>query len=490
MILSWQKNKKVERTEPGSKNPFKVTFYDGQQKWTDDYPGDGRGGRREHRKEERKQRRPSVKREKVNLDGALKKFVDGEWDAGNLGQAVRDVTVHLGREDARETIGRWLKSKGEMDGKAKEGLEIIRKNKVDTLRKKEAMSNRIDRIAKKVATDFHTQEAMEQYMKSHPKSDPANHRVVPKEYSNPGATESQHHWVAKKVEAFQGQSTYYKLRDGVSVEAYKKFEKDFEKVTGKAIKDAEKILSEVAVILKKNYPELQVRSDKPYSNNMSPLGVDILTSGKVRPIASESNMYIVLLGDENKYIDKISLKLRIGILIDGWRDKVDVDIGGCEFYAFNEKIHRIAMEQFPGLPQAEILARSVIAGLEKNGDFALKVRPEQFEDNKLTLAEVYEWVHKQKSWFEWDYDGENLNAVTREHGNTGEETAGKEDIKEAKRLEGLIEKQFGDAVKVIVEPVDEWTDITVEIIKKMKKSSDVRIDRIASRIVNRAFSGR
>ena len=308
-FTAWQKNKKVERTSPGSKNPYKITYHDGQQKWTDDYPGDGKGGRRDKRKEELKQRKPSMKSDRDNLDGALKKFVDGEWDAGNLNKAVDNVIVHLGREDARETIGKWLKAKGDMDGKAAEGLEVIRKRKIDVLRKKEAMSNRIDRIAKKVATDFHTQEAMENYMKSHPKSDPENHRVVPKEYTNPGSSEGQHHWVAT-------------------------------------------------------------------------------------------------------------------------------------------------------------------------------------EELILTLAEVYEWIHKQRTWFDWDYDGESLIGITREHGNVGEETPGQKDIQEAKRLKGLIDKQFGDSVKVVVEPVDEYVDIHVEVIKKMKKSSDARIAHIASRIVSKAFSGK
>ena len=314
MILSWQKNKKVERTEPGSKNPFKVTFYDGQQKWTDDYPGDGRGGRREHRKEERNQRRPSVKREKVNLDGALKKFVDGEWDAGNLNKAVDNMIVHLGREDARETIGKWLKAKGDMDGKAAEGLDVIRKRKIDVLRKKEAMSNRIDRISDKVATDFHTQEAMEDYMKSHPKSDPSNHRVVPKEYTNPGATEGQHHWVANR------ETTLVK--------------------------------------------------------NEGPM-----------------------------------------------------------------------------------------------------------------LRDVYDWVHKQSTWFEWDYDGENLNAITREHGDSVNNKPGKKDTQEAARLVRMIEKQFGKDVEVESWTTDEWVNIRVDLNLKMKKSSGSRIAHITSRIVSRAFSG-
>ena len=146
-IQAWSKHQKVERTSPGSKNPYKITFHDGTQKWTDDYPGDGKGGRREHRKEERKQRRPSVKDDRVKLDSYLKRFVDGELDAAGLSKVVDDIVVHLDRELARETIGKWLKAQPEGEGKVKEGLEIIRQRKIDKLRDKKAMSDRVDRIA-------------------------------------------------------------------------------------------------------------------------------------------------------------------------------------------------------------------------------------------------------------------------------------------------------------------------------------------------------
>ena len=53
----------------------------------------------------------------------------------------------------------------------------------------------------------------------------------------------------------------------------------------------------------------------------------------------------------------------------------------------------------------------------------------------------------------------------------------------------LIKGQFGDSVKVVVEPVDEYVDIYVELTHKIK-SSNARIDRIASRIVNKAVSGK
>lgn len=146
--LAWQKNQKVERTSPGSKNPYKVTYHDGQEKWTDDLPGDGKGGPREKRKQEHKQNRPSIQDGKDKLTAAKKRFVDGKADEGNVRNTVDDVIVHLGREVAREAIRKWLKEQSEgSDGKAKEAEKIIRERMIEKLRKKEAMDNRVEKMA-------------------------------------------------------------------------------------------------------------------------------------------------------------------------------------------------------------------------------------------------------------------------------------------------------------------------------------------------------
>ena len=151
---AWSKHKKVERTAPWAKNPYKVTYHDGTEKWTDDYPGDGKGGKREDRKEERKQNRPSIQDARDKLDSELKKYVDGGLDGKALAGVVDDTIVHLGREVSRETLGKWIESKGEVEGKVKEGIEIIRQRKIEVLRKKEAMENRIERIASRVVDSF------------------------------------------------------------------------------------------------------------------------------------------------------------------------------------------------------------------------------------------------------------------------------------------------------------------------------------------------
>lgn len=148
-ILSWQKNKKVEMTSPGSKNHYKVTYHDGQQKWTDDKPGDGKPGRREERLKERKQSRPSIKDAKKTLGNAVKKYVDGGDEKG-LVNAVDGVIVHVGREVARETVRGYIDEHKDADGKEKEAQGILRKRLLEKTRKKEAMDNRIEKMARSV----------------------------------------------------------------------------------------------------------------------------------------------------------------------------------------------------------------------------------------------------------------------------------------------------------------------------------------------------
>jgi hypothetical protein len=146
LLTSWQKNTKVERTSPGSKNKYKVTYWDGQEKWTSDYPGDGRGDRREKRLQERKQSRPSIKDAKEKLDAAVKKY-EGGGDLSGAASVVDSVVVLLGREGARQTIRGWVKEKSSMTGKGKEMVDAIQQKSVDKLRDKKA---RLENIAKRV----------------------------------------------------------------------------------------------------------------------------------------------------------------------------------------------------------------------------------------------------------------------------------------------------------------------------------------------------
>ena len=138
-ILAWHKNKKVERTSPESKNHYKVTYWNGKEKWTDQYPGSGKPSRREERLWRRKQNRPSIKDAKAKLKSAVDSFVSGDSDAEKLRGVVEDTMVHLGRETAKQVIREFVKTQKEgAEGKKKEALGIIREKLNDKVRRKKA----------------------------------------------------------------------------------------------------------------------------------------------------------------------------------------------------------------------------------------------------------------------------------------------------------------------------------------------------------------
>jgi hypothetical protein len=152
-IESWQKNKSVERTKPGSKNPYKITYMDGQEKWTDDRPGDGKLGPRSRRLLEKKQSRPSIQRSKKRLDIVRDKFVSGKVSSDGVNEVVDKIIVSLGREVAKETIGIWIKENSGLEGKGKEVMSIIRDRKNAKLRKDMQSMEREAKISDKVAYD-------------------------------------------------------------------------------------------------------------------------------------------------------------------------------------------------------------------------------------------------------------------------------------------------------------------------------------------------
>jgi hypothetical protein len=160
LVFSWQKNQKVERTGPDAKNHWKITYNDGTEKWTDDRPGDGKPGPREERLHKRKQNRPSIKDAKAKLSSGYESFLSGKTDEAGLKQVVDDVIVKVGREVAREVISDFVRGKGDLEGKAKEAMAIIRARKKEKLRNKEgSMIARRSRVV--VSDDYWQKKIME-----------------------------------------------------------------------------------------------------------------------------------------------------------------------------------------------------------------------------------------------------------------------------------------------------------------------------------------
>ena len=138
---------KTERTKPGSKLDWRVTYDSGSKKWTNDRPGDGKGDPDE--KEELFDDL-TVKRGVDRLEKAVSGYADGKGSKA-IENAVETLELHAGKDAAKAVIRAIYKAvKG--NGKIEEGVGIA-KNHVNRDRKKKAMKDRdnlIDRVAKSV----------------------------------------------------------------------------------------------------------------------------------------------------------------------------------------------------------------------------------------------------------------------------------------------------------------------------------------------------
>jgi hypothetical protein len=128
-VAARTKYKSVEPTTPGSKNHYKVTYHDGQEKWTDAKPGRGTPDRREHRVLKNKLKKPSSQRALSRLDRALTEYEKDE-DPKPLEQAVEKNEVGLDREFARTVNRLFVKNEKDKDGEeidkvTKDGLQVI-----------------------------------------------------------------------------------------------------------------------------------------------------------------------------------------------------------------------------------------------------------------------------------------------------------------------------------------------------------------------------
>lgn len=412
-ILAWQKNKKVEMTSPGSKNPYKVTYHDGQEKWTDDKPGDGRGGRREKRKENRKQQRPSVKDAKGTLSAAVKKYVSGDADKGSLSAAVDNVIVHLGREMARTTIRAYLKENGGGAGKIKEAHDAIRERMLAKLKYKEATMNRVAAIAERVAS------------------------FGSRGYAQP-------------------------LKDLMSEQAYARFEADAKRVHAELIRKMESVVKGVVNELSKLYPEAKIGWSKD-EDRLWLGGMQVFTSGRVSPleIRLQVNLHI------GEYINSDSnppLWLSARLPIDG--DQNGIKIGNPESYGV---YFRWGGEKRIASLSVRELAEFCNAAIQKKEDVLRALSPEKFSENALTPEAVLKFLGKYRTWFDFEVEDNVVSGTTREGGSVGDETPGDADIAEAKRLAVLVRQEFGSKVKVTVGTVDEWTNLDITIPKQYMK---------------------
>jgi len=106
---------KVERTEPGSKNRFRVR-YERSTKWTDDRPGDGIDEDKEEEMEDLFSDL-TIKRGLKRLEKAVNDFVGGKGPKG-VQEAVEALEQHAGKDNAKTVVRRVHQvEKEELDAK-------------------------------------------------------------------------------------------------------------------------------------------------------------------------------------------------------------------------------------------------------------------------------------------------------------------------------------------------------------------------------------
>ena len=88
----------------------------------------------------------------------------------------------------------------------------------------------------------------------------------------------------------------------------------------------------------------------------------------------------------------------------------------------------------------------------------------------LTIDDVKEVVGK--TWFDFEVDGDRIAMSTRDHGDVGDERAGKADIEEGRRMLVEIRKRCPmETRKSSFEVVDEWVHVQVFIKPRTKEET-------------------
>ena len=86
--------------------------------------------------------------------------------------------------------------------------------------------------------------------------------------------------------------------------------------------------------------------------------------------------------------------------------------------------------------------------------------------DKSLHAKILKFIDSIKTYMVV-YDEDDLEEImlnTRENGDIGSETTGREDVKEAQRVQKLIKKKFPDLI-ISIEEVDEWVHLNIQAPK-------------------------
>ena len=98
-------------------------------------------------------------------------------------------------------------------------------------------------------------------------------------------------------------------------------------------------------------------------------------------------------------------------------------------------------------------------------------------DNVL-YKKVLKAIEGTKTYMEIENEGDmnNIFLSTRENGDVGSETPGREDIKEAQRVQKILQKKFAkDDIKIAASTTDEWVNLHIKKLKPIEYKYGYRI---------------
>ena len=84
---------------------------------------------------------------------------------------------------------------------------------------------------------------------------------------------------------------------------------------------------------------------------------------------------------------------------------------------------------------------------------------------------VLKAIAATKTYMDIENEGDmnNIFLSTREHGDVYSETPGREDIKEAQRVQKILQKKFAkDDIKVMASTTDEWVNLHIQKLKPIE----------------------
>jgi len=82
----------------------------------------------------------------------------------------------------------------------------------------------------------------------------------------------------------------------------------------------------------------------------------------------------------------------------------------------------------------------------------------------VSIEDIRDFIKKERTWMDLEEeDDKSLLYTTRDHGDMENDEPGREDLNHAKALGRAVLREFGRAVKVELDYIDEWTQLTIEL---------------------------